>query len=84
MEGDGGDEVDVLKATEALPPGHVPQPHCLVHRRGQQEVVLGRFGQEWWLCGGGRAKESGNGGGFWWERGWWLGFKGEIGWWLGF
>ena len=40
MERDGGDEVNVLKAAEALPAGYVPQANRLVHRGGEQEVVL--------------------------------------------
>ena len=40
MEGDGGDEVDVLEAAEALAARDVPQAHRLVHGRGQDEVVL--------------------------------------------
>ena len=40
MECDGSDEVDVLEAAEALPAGDVPEADGLVHRGGQQEVVL--------------------------------------------
>ena len=40
MEGDGGDEVDVLEAAEALPARDVPEADGLVHGGGQQEVVL--------------------------------------------
>jgi hypothetical protein len=41
VEDDGGDEIDMLEATETLLPRDVPQSDCLVHRRRQNEVILG-------------------------------------------
>lgn len=40
MEGDCSDKVNVLEAAETLSPGDVPEPDCLVHGRGEQEVIL--------------------------------------------
>ena len=56
MEDDGCHEVYVLKCTETLSPWYVPQPHSLVHGRGEDEIVLRRRKFSTWEKDSSRAK----------------------------
>lgn len=40
MEGNGCDKIYVLKATQTLSPGYMPQPDRFIHGGGEQEEVL--------------------------------------------
>lgn len=40
MEGDGRHKIDMLETTETLFTGYVPKSNRLIHRRGQNKIIL--------------------------------------------